>query len=497
MSTVPPSSSVCPDLAIRNVDYQQQRLLLERMDDLLRTSGLEEAFCLRSLAFHQTQRRTKPMTAAEQTRFLARSRMALRCQILRYQEKESLRVFSRNLVGNTLRQQFCHVPPGQPPSKSQLARFAQWLPEPEVHAQTHALTVTASQPDAAGTPPLDLQQPVNLATGWGDSTALPTPMHHPVDWLLIRDAIRALILAILCLRRHGVRSRMRKPVDFLTAINRLCIRLSQAKRGAATGTAKRQAKQRTQQKRVIRAMLRVLTLVETHACRHLLRLRLDWELTTLSPREAARIADRITRVLDQLPQVRAQVETRLVLEQTMPNAGKLLSLFQSTSAVLVRGKTGHQVEYGQMLWVVEQNNGLILDWYLAPGYADDPTLTAASISRLRAVYAGQVHTLVADRGCDGPEPRAALETVKMHNALAPRSPREYAECRKRPFFRVLQRRRSQTEARISILKQGTLVVAQRARSDPARERAVTWGVLTHNLWVLARLPQRDAFADAA
>ena len=40
-------------------------------------------------------------------------------------------------------------------------------------------------------------------------------------------------------------------------------------------------------------------------------------------------------------------------------------------------------------------------------------------------------------------------------------------------------------------------VAQRARSDLAREQGVTWGVLTHNLWVLARLPVSAPQALAA
>ena len=53
----------------------------------------------------------------------------------------------------------------------------------------------------------------------------------------------------------------------------------------------------------------------------------------------------------------------------------------------------------------------------------------------------------------------------------------------------MQQRRSQTEGRIGILKNQFLGRPLRVKGFAHRELAVTWGVLTHNLWVLARLPQ--------
>ena len=58
---------------------------------------------------------------------------------------------------------------------------------------------------------------------------------------------------------------------------------------------------------------------------------------------------------------------------------------------------------------------------------------------------------------------------------------------KEPRFVRMQRRRSQTEGRISILQRGFLGRPMRAKGFAHRELAVDWGVLTHNLWMLARL----------
>jgi hypothetical protein len=58
---------------------------------------------------------------------------------------------------------------------------------------------------------------------------------------------------------------------------------------------------------------------------------------------------------------------------------------------------------------------------------------------------------------------------------------------KEPRFVPMQKRRSQTEGRISILQRGFLGGPMRAKGFTRRELAVAWGVLTHNLWMLARL----------
>ena len=50
----------------------------------------------------------------------------------------------------------------------------------------------------------------------------------------------------------------------------------------------------------------------------------------------------------------------------------------------------------------------------------------------------------------------------------------------------MQKRRSQTEARISIFKNGFLGSPLLSKGHANQEREVAWNVLTHNLWVIAR-----------
>jgi len=57
-------------------------------------------------------------------------------------------------------------------------------------------------------------------------------------------------------------------------------------------------------------------------------------------------------------------------------------------------------------------------------------------------------------------------------------------------FKRLQRRRGQTEARISIVKNVFLNGRLRSKGFTHRALTVTWTVLVHNLWVLARMQVR-------
>lgn len=53
----------------------------------------------------------------------------------------------------------------------------------------------------------------------------------------------------------------------------------------------------------------------------------------------------------------------------MATENKILSLYDNDARVIVRGKAGHEVEFGQGLLLTEQVNGLIIDWEL---FAEQP-----------------------------------------------------------------------------------------------------------------------------
>ena len=55
----------------------------------------------------------------------------------------------------------------------------------------------------------------------------------------------------------------------------------------------------------------------------------------------------------------------------------------------------------------------------------------------------------------------------------------------------LQKRRSQTEGRIGIFKNVFLGKPLRSKGFLNKQLSVTWCVLTHNLWIIARMALAD------
>ena len=111
---------------------------------------------------------------------------------------------------------------------------------------------------------------------------------------------------------------------------------------------------------------------------------------------------------------------------------------------------------------------------------------------MKAVYGKVLKAVAADRGFDSKTNQIRLAEEGTYNGVCPRSPRLLKERNGSWKFKRLQRRRAQTEGRVGIIKNVFLGQPLRSKGFEHRELTVTWTVLVHNLWVIARLPQVEA-----
>jgi hypothetical protein len=462
---------------VGNVDYLTLRQRLEQIDSLLHGSGLERRFVEQALQGWLKPAGRRP-SAREQQRFQERSRRALRCNILRTLLQEDYRGFSCQLAGNPLYQWFCLVDAldqVRVPSKSELQRFAHWLDAAQMRQMIEGLLVAGMDP--AG--PLDLTQAVSLEEYFLDTTALKANIHFPVDWVLLRDGTRTLMKAVTLIRREGLKARMEPPQEFLRRINRLCIQMTHSRR---------QPQSRKERKRVLRGMKKLVKVVGRHARKHRDLLDQAWEKTDWTRPQAEQVLGRIDHVLELLPRAQKQAHERIIGERAVDNAAKILSLYEPDIHVLVRGKAGAEVEFGNTLLLGENKQGLILDYQLWQESAPaDSSVLVESLERVVGAMKRKMRAVGADRGFASKANSCGLAEAEIFNGLCPRSPVELKQRMKEPRFVRMQQRRSQTEGRISILQRGFLGRPMRAKGFTRRELAVAWGVLTHNLWMLARL----------
>jgi hypothetical protein len=463
-----------------NADYREFRDQLLRLDHLLIVTGVEAKLIQSDVAAWSA--RSKTVSAQAQQTRQSHARRALRCNLARFLLQEDYRGFASRLADSPLLQHFCgldQVDGTKIPSKSTLQRYEAWWPESAVRQAVHELLNFG----AAAPAQTHLPAAIDLESVFLDTTCLAAPIHYPVDWVLLRDATRTLVKAMQLIREHGLKHRMPAPETFLTRINTLCMAMTQRVRA--------QADSQRQRKRTLRKMDRILGTVRSHARRYRQLLDERWPQTDWTRPQAEQVLRRMDQVLEQLPQARQQARRRILQGEAVPNAEKILSLYEPNARVIVRGKAGADVEFGNTLLLGENPQGFILDWELFRQSAPaDSALLPRSVGRMDAAYGPRLKDAVGDRGFDSADNRLGLEEEKIYNGVCPRDPRQLRERQKSWKFKRLQKRRAQTEGRIAILKNAFGAGRLRNKGFIRRERAVTWTVLTHNLWLLARL-QRD------
>lgn len=459
-----------------NVDYLSFRERLEQIERVLESSGVERDFVERALKGWLAE-----ATVHQQQRFQLRSRRALRCTILRTLLQEDYRGFSCALAGNPLYQWFCLIDgldQVRVPSKSELQRFAHWLGAEEMRSIIDELSLSGLKQSRK----LELKEPLDLESYFLDTTCLKANIHFPVDWVLLRDGVRTLMKATELIRQAGLKRRMRPPQEFQRAINRLSIEM---------GHGRRQPDSRRGRKATLRRMKQQVKIVRAHARRHRDLLDQNWEQTEWTRPQAEQVLGRIDRVLELLPKAQKQAHERIIGGRLVANREKILSLYEPDVRVVVRGKADAEVEFGNTLLIGENGQGIILDYQVwrEPAPAD-VNMLVESLERVTGALDRTVGAVATDRGFASAANSWGLKECEIFDGTCPRQPAKLKTRMRSRRFAQLQRRRGQTEARISILKRGFLGTPMRSKGFVHRELALAWGVLAHNLWMFARMRKK-------
>lgn len=477
---------------VGNVDYTEFRETLQRIDRLLIESGTEGRFVRLRMSEYEREgvayarkmgQAYKGLSAKGRANVQKHAVRALRCDVVRELTGESARGLSVRLADSELLQWFCRidrVDVVRVPSKSTLDRYEKLVPERIVREVIDHLNGVAASIAEDGQAMLGLEKRLDIDALFLDTSCVKANIHYPVDWVLLRDATRTLIKAVALIRKHGLKNRMGEPSAFITEINRLSIEMTHTRRRPDSKRARKQ---------VLRLMKKLLKKIDRHARKHRDLLEDERERTDLTEAQARVIIKRIDGIREQLPAAIRQAHERIIGRRLVPNEEKILSLYEPDIHVLVRGKAGAEVEFGNTLLLAEQRQGVIVDWKLIKDQAPaDSRMVPACLDRFKAVFGRLPNAMAGDRGFDNQGNRKRLAKDKVYNAICPRSVSDLRERMKDEAFVQLQTRRAQTEPRIAIFKNGFLGRPMRSKGFVHRENRVAWAVLAHNLWVIARLP---------
>jgi hypothetical protein len=501
MTTILPIQSVfdktIPD-NFGNAEYRQDRKLLITISDLISQSGIENivinyfldaAYANKAIQVFGTAK-SPNLTCNEKDNVRANALLALRISILRKRLTLSLRKMALALSHSDLYKWFCCInrfAMNKIPGKSMIGELENRLPSHLLTEVENYLFATLKSNALEILP-----QPLDFSKSYFDCTCISVNIHHPIDWLLLRDATRTLMKAVIRIRNLGLRHRMPcDPLKFISQMNKLCMEMTFAKRKKVSKGLR---------KVIFRKMKKLITKVCKHAVNHLKLLETKWETTNISRFQTEQILKQITNITDQIKAAVKNAHERLIGERKVKNKDKILSLYEDDVNIVVRKKMNAQVEFGNTLYIAEQENGIIIDWeFYRDSAPADCKMLEESYQRIEKNIGIKVELLAGDRGFDSKSNQEFMADNDIFNAVCPRNPSLLVERLKEEDFCQAQNRRSQTEARISILSHCFCGSPMKQKGFTRRQNHMGLSILSHNLWVVARLiiAQEAAQQEAA
>jgi len=365
----------------------------------------------------------------------------------------------------TLRQ-FCRVYLASVPDDTTLIKWANLI-QPETLEQLLAHIVALAQQ-------LKVTRGRKLRT---DGTAIESNIHHPTDSGLLADGVRVLSRA-LGRARDVLQSAARDAIQVTKEVFR---NRTRSARNAAREIGRKAQKAQEQTQRAYRELLRI-TRANVKQAREVIGL-----LSEVATEEATQIAQQMALFVPLVEQVIDQATRRVLQGEQVPVADKIVSLFESHTDIIRRGKPGRSVEFGHKVWFDEVDGGIVSSYRVLEGNPNDKTQWSPSLTRHQELFDRPPKQMSGDRGMYAPANEALAQRAGVQRVILPkpgyRSAKRKQHERQR-WFRKGRHYHNGVEGRISVLKRRHGLDRCRYHGRDGFERWVGWGVIAHNLLVI-------------
>jgi IS5 family transposase len=307
-----------------------------------------------------------------------------------------------------------------------------------------------------------------------DTTVVETNVHYPTDSTLLQDGVRVLTRTMQRARialgdQHGrIRNRLR-------SVTRTVLRIAYQARSPKTRTAFVQSYRKLMT--TTRAVLRDATTMVR---------RLGQRVRTARP-PVQPILQRAHQHLQQMrplvQRILAQTRARVMGGDThVPD--KVLSVFESHTETIRKGKIAKPNEFGKLVTIQESEHQIITAYEVHRTRPADVTLWTPALDRHQTLFGRAPDLAAGDRGFSSAANEQAAADRGVRRVILPRrgpkSPTRRAYEHQR-WFRRGQRWRVGSEGRISVLKRRHGLNRCRYHGEDGMHRWVGFGVIANNL----------------
>ena len=316
----------------------------------------------------------------------------------------------------------------------------------------------------------------------GDGSVIETNIHYPTDSSLLADSMRVLGRALrgarAVLKPRSARQR-RQMRDSHRQAAHLARRIGQ-QQGGRRGEKSPSNKAKRDYRQLVRLSERTL--------------QNAWQIHPLLLAEgslqARALAGSLAHYLPLVQIVINQTTRRVLNDETVPAAAKIVSLFEPHTAIIQRGKARpHETEFGRKVWYAESDGGLITRYALLQGNPPETNQWLPSIQQHRKLFGHAPDEATADRGVYSADNVQRAKDLGVKRVALPKpGAKSRAQQRResQPWFKAILRWRNGIEGRISQLRRARGLDRCLNHGEPGMERWLGWGVIANNLIVIAR-----------
>lgn len=397
--------------------------------------------------------------------------IVLRMLLLKHIRAWSFRVVEREVRANLVYRQFTRVGSGKVPDAKTLGRQAVAL-GPEVVKQIHHRMVEL----AIG------NKVVQGRKMRVDTTVVETNIHYPTDSSLLGDGDR--VLTRLMKRVAEIAGEAgTKLRDSMRNVQRLVAQIARA--GRAKGE-KIKEKIQPPYRKLLQITQRVLGQAQRFSA------EIAGGVKTASDfMEQAKLQGlkaEIDNMVQTVKKVVGQTEARVFGGDTHVE-GKILSVFETATEVIRKGKASKPTEFGKMIKIQEAENQIVIDFQVYDQKPSDSDLLIPSIEAHQKVMGRTPDLVAADAGFYSAKNVTKAEELGVKRVSVPnRSTKSEArrQYQKQRWFKKGQKWRTGCEGRISLLKRRHGLRRSLYKKESGMKRWVGLGVIADNLINIGR-----------
>jgi transposase, IS5 family len=388
--------------------------------------------------------------------------VVLRMLLLKHVRDWSFEVLTREVRANLVYREFTRIGGEKVPDDRTMGNLARQL-GPEVIEKLHQRVVEAAQEN-------------KIATGAKmrvDTTVVETHIHYPTDSTLLGDGVRVLtrimkkVTAVAGKVGTQMRDRSRSAKLKVLAIAR------------ASRNKTEQGRQKMKNAYV--KLLDITSRVAGQAKKFSSEIAEGVKQGNLSVMHKAK--KQLDEMIPRVQQVMCQTRERVLRGNTQAE-GKLLSVFETHTEVIRKGKANKPNEFGKLVLIQEAENQIVTHYHVCEQRPADSTLLEGCLKQHIEQFGHAPKRVAADSGFFSAANESKAEQMGVIRVAIPshdtKSPARKKRQKER-WFKELQKWRTGCEGRISVLKRRHGLRRSLYKGPDGIRRWVGLGVIADNI----------------